>query len=44
MDQIHFLDDLPKFGYIAHDNFLAVWEIFSGLSGTEPDEHTEADD
>ncbi len=34
MDDIYFSDDLPKFGYIAHDHFLAVWEILSGLSWT----------
>jgi hypothetical protein len=44
MDEIYFSDDLPKFGYIAHGHFLAVWEILSGLSWTETDEHTEADD
>lgn len=32
MDDIYFSDDLPKFGYIAHDHFLAVWEIMNGLS------------
>lgn len=35
MDDIYFSDDLPKFGYIAHDHFLAAWEILSGLSWTE---------
>lgn len=35
MDEIYFSDDLPKFGYIAHRHFLAIWEIFSGLSWTE---------
>jgi hypothetical protein len=44
MDEIYFSDDLPKFGYIAHDHFLAVWEIFSGLSWTETDGHAEADE
>ena len=37
MDDIYFSDDLPKFGYIAHDHFLAAWEILSGLSWTEMD-------
>lgn len=36
-DQFYFSDDLPKFGYIAYDQFLAVWEIVSGLSWTEID-------
>ena len=36
-DKIYFSDDLPKFGYIAYDNFLAVWEIMSGLSVTSDD-------
>ncbi|WP_349357732.1 hypothetical protein [Stappia sp.] len=40
IDDIYFSDDLPKFGYIAHDHFLAAWEILSGLSWTE----TDADD
>ncbi|MBC7285183.1 hypothetical protein [Hoeflea sp.] len=35
MDEIYFSDDLPKFGYIAHDHFLAAWEILSGLSRTD---------
>ena len=38
IDEIYFSDDLPKFCYIAHDHFLAVWEILSGLSRTETDE------
>jgi len=40
MDDIYFSDDLPKFGYIAHDHFLAVWEILRGLSqaGDEDDD------
>jgi hypothetical protein len=37
MDEIYFSDDLPMFGYIAHDNFLAAWEILAGLSSTEKD-------
>jgi hypothetical protein len=41
IDEIYFSDDLPKFGYIAHDHFLAVWEILSGLSWTEVDEERE---
>lgn len=44
MDDIYFSDDLPKFGYIAHDDFLAVWEILSGLSWTEKEEEIEADE
>lgn len=44
MDEIYFSDDLPKFGYIAHDHFPAAWEILSGLSWTEMDVHTEADE
>jgi hypothetical protein len=32
VDEIHFSDDLPKFGYIAHDDFYAIWEILKGLS------------
>jgi hypothetical protein len=32
MDEIYFSDDLPMYGYIAHDHFLAVWEIIRGLS------------
>jgi hypothetical protein len=43
VDEIYFSDDLPKFGYIAHDDFLAVWEILSGLSWTETDKHAKAD-
>ena len=42
IDEIYFSDDLPKFGYIAHDHFLAVWEILSGLSWTEIDEDIDA--
>ncbi len=37
MDHIYFSDDLPKFGYLAHDNFLAVWEILRGLSEADFD-------
>jgi hypothetical protein len=44
IDEIYFSDDLPKFGYIAHDHFLAVWEILNGLSWTEMEEETEADE
>ncbi len=44
MDDIYFSDDLPKFGYIAHDHFLAAWEILSGLSWTEIDEDREGDE
>ena len=44
IDEIYFSDDLPKFGYIAHDDFLAVWEILNGLSWTEMEEETEADE
>lgn len=32
MDEIYFSDDLPMYGYLAHDHFLAVWEIIRGLS------------
>lgn len=38
MDEIYFSDDLPMFGYIAHDHFLAVWEILRGLSQADEDE------
>ncbi|NVD26781.1 hypothetical protein HUO14_02535 [Parasphingorhabdus flavimaris] len=38
IDDIYFSDDLPKFGYIAHDHFLAVWEILRGLSLADSDE------
>lgn len=34
-DEIFFSDDLPKYGYIAYDHFLAVWEILKGLSEAE---------
>lgn len=44
MDDFYFSDDLPKFGYMAHDHFLAAWEILSGLSWTEIDERDEADE
>ena len=44
VDDIYFSDDLPKFGYIAHDHFLAVWEILRGLSWTETDEDIEAEE
>lgn len=37
MDEIYFSDDLPKFGYKAHDHFLAAWEILSGLSWADRD-------
>ena len=38
MGDIYFSDDLPKFGYIAHDHFLAVWEILRGLSEANEEE------
>ena len=38
MDEIYFSDDLPKFGYLAQDNFLAIWEIFRGISQVNPNE------
>ncbi|MEP1930228.1 MAG: hypothetical protein ABJJ37_03015, partial [Roseibium sp.] len=41
LDEIYFSDDLPKFGYIAHDHFLAVWEILRGLSFADQDEDTD---
>ena len=44
IDEIYFSDDLPKFGYIAHDHFLAAWEILSGLSWTEIDQDIERDE
>ena len=42
MDEIYFSDDLPKFGYIAHDHFLAAWEILSGLSWEDTHQDDEA--
>lgn len=38
MDEIYFSDDLPMFGYIAHDHFLAVWEILRGLSQADEED------
>jgi hypothetical protein len=32
MDEFFFSDDLPKFNYLTYDNFLAVWEILSGMA------------
>lgn len=35
MDEIFYYDDLPKFGYLDHENFLAIWEIINGLSNVD---------
>lgn len=35
VDDIFYSDDLPMFGYLDHENFLAIWEIFRGLSHNE---------
>lgn len=35
MDEIFYGDDLPMFGYLDHENFLAIWEIFRSLSWDE---------
>ncbi len=35
IDEIFYHDDLPKFGYLDHENFLAIWEIISGLSNVD---------
>jgi len=40
-DEIYFSDDLPKYGYIAHDHFLAVWEILRGLAQADEEEQRE---
>jgi hypothetical protein len=32
IDELYYGDDLPMFGYLDHTNFLAIWEIFRGLS------------
>ena len=31
-DEIYFYDDLPRFGYLAHDEFFAIWQILKGIS------------
>ena len=35
MDELYYHDDIPMFGYLDHEDFLAVWEIFRGLSMSE---------
>lgn len=36
-DEIYYSDDLPMFGYLDHEDFLAIWEIFRGLSTNDDD-------
>ena len=40
-DEIYYTDDMSMFGYEPYDNFLAVWEIFSGLSATDSDDEED---
>lgn len=44
VDEFFFWDDLPRFGYMAHDHFLAVWEILNGLSWTEKEGEPAVDE
>lgn len=40
-DEIYYSDDMPMFSYKTYDNFLAVWEILSGLSVTGSDDEDD---